>query len=60
MPDVTDELGQPGEHLQDVTADAEKPTDIPGLGGSSRIALIAGLGFFLAFTLFASLSLIHI
>jgi len=34
----------------------EKPTEKPGLGGSSRIALYVGLAFFGAFALFATLA----
>ena len=38
----------------EVRTEAEKPTEQPGLGGSSKIALYVGLAFFAAFTLFAA------
>ena len=48
-PSVPDEENAP----DGFTVAPEKPTEEPGLGGSSRIALYAGLAFFAAFTLFA-------
>lgn len=38
----------------EVRAEAEKPTEVPGLGGSSKVALYVGLAFFAAFAVFAS------
>lgn len=36
------------------TVEPEKPTDSPGLGGSSRVALYVAFAFFAAFSLFAT------
>ena len=38
----------------DIRVEPEKPTENPGLGGSTKIALYVGLTFFAAFALFAA------
>ena len=44
------------ENKKGVRAAPEKPTDQPGLGGSTKIALYVGMAFFAAFAAFATLA----